>query len=116
MKYETGSEIHPHIDYNLCTYGSITFNLNENYEGGEFKFFNGNYTVSLKKGDVLIFPASHFWIHEVTKVTKGTRYSLNSFLLRYPQEVIDKLKNYSNTETSNYIKRTPVDKILGPYN
>jgi hypothetical protein len=45
MKYETGAEIHPHSDHDLGTYGSISFNLNEDYKGGEFKFFNGNYTV-----------------------------------------------------------------------
>jgi hypothetical protein len=45
MKYETGAEIHPHTDHDPGTYGSISFNLNDNYEGGEFKFFNGNYTV-----------------------------------------------------------------------
>jgi predicted 2-oxoglutarate/Fe(II)-dependent dioxygenase YbiX len=80
MKYETGAKIHPHTDHIPNIYGSISFNLNNDYEGGEFKFFNGNYTVSLNKGDALIFPADYFWVHEVTPVTKGERYSINSFL------------------------------------
>jgi predicted 2-oxoglutarate/Fe(II)-dependent dioxygenase YbiX len=85
MKYETGAEIHPHSDHAPGTYGSISFNLNDNYEGGEFKFFNGNYTIPLNKGDALIFPADYFWVHEVTKVTKGERYSINSFIRSHPE-------------------------------
>ena len=79
MEYTTGAEIHPHSDHDMGTYGSISFNLNDDYEGGVFTFFNKKYPVELKKGDALIFPADYFWVHEVTPVTKGTRYSLNSF-------------------------------------
>jgi hypothetical protein len=66
MKYGKEAEIHPHSDHDPNIYGSISFNLNEDYEGGEFKFFNGKYTVPLGKGDALIFPADYFWVHEVT--------------------------------------------------
>ena len=116
MKYETGAEIHPHSDHNSGIYGSISFNLNGNYEGGEFKFFNGNYTVPLSKGDALIFPADYFWVHEVTPVTKGTRYSLNSFLQKYPDKVISHSNYLLDLLYKDYLENCPPEELLGPYN
>ena len=116
MKYSTGAEIHPHSDHDPGIYGSISFNLNENYEGGEFKFFNGNHTIPLKKGDALIFPADFFWVHEVTKVTKGERYSINSFIRNHPEEV-QKQGNYlMGLLAEDYKNRVPPEELLGPYN
>ena len=116
MKYGIGAEIHPHSDYNPGTYGSISFNLNDNYEGGEFKFFNGNHTVFLGKGDALIFPANYFWVHEVTKVTKGERYSINSFIRNNPEEVLNHSSFLTQLLTNDYIQNTPSEELLGPYN
>tara|TARA_B110000503_G_scaffold21646_1_gene32949 strand:- start:5762 stop:6427 length:666 start_codon:yes stop_codon:yes gene_type:complete len=116
MEYKTGAEIHPHSDHAPGTYGSISFNLNDNYEGGEFKFFNGNYTIPLEKGDALIFPADYFWVHEVTPVTKGTRYSLNSFIRNYPLPVLDQGEYLTKIMGEDYIKNVPFEKLLGPYN
>ena len=53
----------------------------------------------LGKGVALIFPAGYFWVHEVDKITKGTRYSINSFLQQVPQEVrleVDNLLDVRN--------------------
>lgn len=116
MKYETGANIHPHSDHSPGTMGSLSFNLNDNYEGGEFKFFNGNYTIPLSKGDALIFPADYFWVHEVTKVTKGERYSINSFIQDIPEEVRHTSDYISNLLINDYIKKTPPEELLGPYN
>jgi hypothetical protein len=116
MKYETGAEIHPHSDHDLGTYGSISFNLNEDYKGGEFKFFNGNYTVPLGKGDALIFPADYFWVHEVTPVTKGVRYSINSFIRSFPENILNQGSFLTNILSDQYINSTPSEELLGPYN
>ena len=116
MKYETGAEIHPHSDHNTGIYGSISFNLNEDYEGGEFKFFNGNYTIPLGKGDALIFPADFFWVHEVTKVTKGERYSINSFIRSSSENILNQGKLLTNVLSDQYINNTPPEELLGPYN
>ncbi len=59
---------------------SIIMNLNEDYEGGEFRFFNGQIKESFKTGDAMIFPAEPIWIHGTDPVTKGTRYCINCFL------------------------------------
>ena len=55
-------------------------NLNEDYEGGEFRFFDGQIKEVFKTGDAMLFPAEPIWIHGTEPVTKGTRYSINCFL------------------------------------
>lgn len=80
LKYEKGKYIKDHTDVGSLTRASCTLNLNENYEGGEFRFFNGKIKQSFKTGDAMIFPAEPIWIHGTEPVTKGIRYSINCFL------------------------------------
>lgn len=87
LKYEKGECIKDHSDVGTATTGgdiraSCTLNLNENYEGGEFRFFDGQIKHSFKTGDAMIFPAEPIWIHGTEPITKGTRYSINCFLHR----------------------------------
>ena len=116
MKYTTGSNIHAHSDHDLGIYGSISFNLNDNYEGGNFKFFNQNHTISLNKGDVLIFPADYFWVHEVTSITSGSRYSVSSFIGSYPLDVLQNIRGLSRALSNDYYQYIDSDELLGPYN
>ena len=88
LKYEPGTKIHPHTDHDPFVYGSATFNLNDNYTGGDFLFWNGAHRVKLEAGEGMIWPADYFWVHEVEPIETGVRYSTNSFLLSIP----DKLK------------------------
>jgi PKHD-type hydroxylase len=53
---------------------SMTIVLNENYEGGEFEFFDGKELIKEKMGTVIAFPS--YLVHKVKPVIKGTRYSL----------------------------------------
>ena len=85
LKYEKGAKIHPHTDHDPFVYGSCTFNLNDNYSGGDFVFWRGKHRLKLEAGEGLIFPSDHFWVHEVEEVTDGVRYSTNSFLQEVPQ-------------------------------
>jgi|TARA_R100000030_G_scaffold76469_1_gene59429 hypothetical protein len=87
LKYDTGTKLHAHVDHDQYVYGSCTFNLNDDYEGGDFLFFKGKHRVKLGKGDALIFPAGFHWVHEVDEIKSGTRYSTNSFLLSVPSTV-----------------------------
>jgi hypothetical protein len=82
LKYEKGQCIKDHsdCDVNGSIRASCTLNLNEDYEGGEFRFFNGRIKHSFKTGDAMIFPAEPIWIHGTEPITKGTRYSINCFL------------------------------------
>ena len=84
MKYEKGSWIHPHVDHDTGIYGSCTINLNTDYEGGTFAFWGGLHKVKLGLGDVMIWPADYFWVHQVEEITEGIRYSANTFLCRHP--------------------------------
>ena len=49
---------------------SVVGLLNDNYEGGDFVMFE-DYKVSLKKGDVLVFPSNFLYPHKVTPVKKA---------------------------------------------
>lgn len=57
---------------------SLTLNLNDDYEGGEFEINVGKESNPIKcetkKGRAIIFPS--FVVHRVTPVTKGVRKSL----------------------------------------
>ena len=86
LKYETGAQIHPHVDHSRGVYGSCTINLNDNYSGGEFGFWGNKEKVKLKKGEGLIFPADFYWVHQVNPIEKGQRYSTNCFLQDYEEE------------------------------
>ena len=92
MKYEKGSWIHPHVDHDVGIYGSCTINLNTDYEGGTFAFWGGHHKVKLGLGDVMIWPADYFWVHEVEEITAGTRYSANCFLCREPMHLPEECK------------------------
>ena len=52
--------------------------LNDEYEGGDL-YISKNKTV-MKKGDLIIFPSSFMFPHEVKTVTKGVRHSYVSWL------------------------------------
>mgnify|MGYP003627535794 FL=1 len=80
LKYNKGQYIGDHSDINETTRASCTLNLNENYSGGEFRFFDGKIKEIFKTGDAIIFPAEPIWIHGTEPITKGSRYSINCFL------------------------------------
>lgn len=101
MKYEPGEWIHPHTDWGHFIHASCTFALNDNYEGGDFLFFNGKHRVKLKKGDAMIWPADCFWVHEVAPVISGVRYSTNSFICSLDFNNINLLSNMANERMMN---------------
>tara|TARA_R100001086_G_scaffold249851_2_gene191312 strand:+ start:485 stop:1072 length:588 start_codon:yes stop_codon:yes gene_type:complete len=80
IKYEIGQCIKDHSDVADNIRGSCTINLNDNYEGGEFRFFNGKKKIKLNCGEAIIFPAEPIWIHGTDPIIKGARYSINCFL------------------------------------
>jgi|TARA_A100000171_G_scaffold23758_1_gene22116 hypothetical protein len=80
IKYEVGQQITDHSDVGHTTRGSLTINLNDGYEGGEFRFFGGQVKLNLSEGEAMLFPAEPLWIHGTEPVTKGARYTINCFL------------------------------------
>ena len=60
---------------------SCSFILNDDFEGGEFAFFDRELKYKLEKGDAIMFPSNFMYPHEVMPVTKGTRYSIVTWFI-----------------------------------
>jgi predicted 2-oxoglutarate/Fe(II)-dependent dioxygenase YbiX len=109
LKYGLNDYIHPHIDFDTGTVGSCIINLNSDYAGGELTFFNGEYSIKLNEGDVIIFPADIFWVHEIKPITSGERFSFNCFIqtltleqLRHIHYSIDAFRLINDNFESEY--------------
>lgn len=78
LKYETGGFYTIHTDSfkDGPRAVSCSFALNDDYEGGEFAFFDRELVYNLKKGSCIMFPSNFMYPHEVMPVTNGTRYSI----------------------------------------
>jgi len=86
LRYVKGNFYNTHIDsfHTINRQISIIINLNENYEGGDIVFMHPTtrkpYSkISLKTGEMLMFPSNFMYPHQVTKITKGVRYSCVSW-------------------------------------
>ena len=55
---------------------SCSFLLNDDYEGGEFAFFDREIMIKGGKGSIVMFPSNFMFPHEILPVTSGTRYSI----------------------------------------
>jgi predicted 2-oxoglutarate/Fe(II)-dependent dioxygenase YbiX len=55
---------------------SCSFILNDNFDGGEFAFFNRELKYKIPKGSAIMFPSNFMFPHEIMKVTSGIRYSI----------------------------------------
>ena len=78
LRYETGQFYTQHTDsyekHFRCI--SCSFALNDEYEGGEFAFFDRKTTIRLPKGAAIMFPSNFMYPHEILPVLSGTRYSV----------------------------------------
>jgi predicted 2-oxoglutarate/Fe(II)-dependent dioxygenase YbiX len=89
VRWTEGYELMPHADaenpdgskheFFWRDFGTVTF-LNEDFEGGDLYLPNQNITIKAKVGYSAIFPGNLEYLHGVSKVTKGTRYTIASFL------------------------------------
>jgi len=77
LKYETGGFYKKHTDDVMGTPRRIAISilLNEEYQGGEFQFFE-DYKVQGGTGTAIAFPANYCYPHEVLPILEGTRYSI----------------------------------------
>jgi predicted 2-oxoglutarate/Fe(II)-dependent dioxygenase YbiX len=60
---------------------SCSFALNDDYEGGEWAFFNREKIIKVPKGAAVLFPSNFMYPHEIIPVTKGTRYSIVTWFI-----------------------------------
>lgn len=78
LRYTKGQFYKQHVDSSrrFPRELSCSIILNDDYEGGEFSFFNNTEKYKLTKGSVIVFPSNFLFPHQILPVTKGTRYSI----------------------------------------
>jgi predicted 2-oxoglutarate/Fe(II)-dependent dioxygenase YbiX len=83
LKYEVGQFYVQHTDSFKGRPRAIScsFILNDDYEGGEFAFFDRELVYKLKKGSCIMFPSNFMYPHEIMPVTSGTRYSIITWFI-----------------------------------
>ncbi len=83
LRYKEGQFYKEHVDCFSLQPRSIScsFILNDDYEGGEFSFFQKELVYQPKLGSALIFPSNFMFPHEVLPVTAGTRYSVVTWFI-----------------------------------
>ncbi len=81
-RYKKDGYYGPHVDASGRRPRELSCSmiLNDEYEGGQFAFFDRQVTLNLKKGDIIIFPSNFMYPHEVLPVTSGTRYALVTWI------------------------------------
>jgi|TARA_R100001224_G_C4001167_1_gene142729 Rps23 Pro-64 3,4-dihydroxylase Tpa1-like proline 4-hydroxylase len=86
LKYKVGGKYEVHIDQytNIPRVLSIIMNLNDEYEGGDLVFTdqqsNEIKKIKLGMGSIVFFPSNFMYPHTIKPITKGTRYSIVSWL------------------------------------
>lgn len=87
-RYNVGTNMKIHCDHistlfdgNIKGIPTLTIlgALNNNYRGGELIFW-GDEEIKLEIGQVMIFPSTFMYPHQVNTITKGTRYSFVSWV------------------------------------
>ena len=53
--------------------------INDNYEGGEIYFPNQNIAIKPKEGQAIFFPGDKEYLHGVTTITAGERFTSPAF-------------------------------------
>jgi predicted 2-oxoglutarate/Fe(II)-dependent dioxygenase YbiX len=87
LKYERGGKYEIHTDHGYTVQRTLTFilNLNEDYEGGDFVFYNQNNSemkrVKCTTATCIMFPSNFQYPHRIEPITKGTRYSIVAWLI-----------------------------------
>jgi hypothetical protein len=86
-RYKEGHFMSRHVDNIHHSHGqkwgypqvSALLYLNDDYEGGEFQV--SNTVLSPSKGSAIVFPSNFIYPHSVSKITKGTRWSIITWLM-----------------------------------
>ncbi len=60
---------------------SCSIQLNDDYDGGEFAFFDREIMIRGKTGSIIMFPSNFMYPHEIMPVLRGTRYATISWLV-----------------------------------
>jgi len=74
--YESQIEKYPYL---WSGHLSVLGYLNDDYEGGELYFPQFNHVIRPKKNMLILFPGSTHYVHGVSEVTSGTRYTISQW-------------------------------------
>jgi hypothetical protein len=76
LRYGKGQKFDEHSDRTMFFPRtiSLTYYINDEYEGGEIEFVNFNLKVKSKKNQLLVFPSNDLYAHKVHSVVDGLRY------------------------------------------
>lgn len=83
LRYQEGEFYSEHTDHFLQAprIVSCSFTLNDDFEGGEFSFFNRELKYYPPKGSALMFPSNFLYPHEVIPVKRRVRYSIITWFI-----------------------------------
>jgi predicted 2-oxoglutarate/Fe(II)-dependent dioxygenase YbiX len=83
LRYQTNGYYSLHTDSfkDIPRSVSCSFNLNDDYEGGEFAFFDREMVIRAPKGSAIVFPSNFMYPHEIMEVKSGTRYSVVTWFI-----------------------------------
>jgi predicted 2-oxoglutarate/Fe(II)-dependent dioxygenase YbiX len=84
LKYEEGDFYIQHTDSCGTTSNRIiscSIQLNDDYDGGEFAFFNREMMIRSKKGSMIMFPSNFMFPHEIMPIIRGTRYAIITWFI-----------------------------------
>jgi predicted 2-oxoglutarate/Fe(II)-dependent dioxygenase YbiX len=83
LRYTEGQFYTEHVDSFKARPRAVSCSLalNDDYEGGEFSFFNQEIKHKIPKGSAILFPSNFMYPHEIMPVTKGTRYSIVTWFI-----------------------------------
>ena len=82
LKYGAGHYFIDHVDDGLFMTRkvSVVYYFNDDYVGGEIVFPRFDVEIKPKAGQLLLFPASYVYNHNVNEIKEGTRYSMVNWL------------------------------------
>ena len=78
-KGEESHEYKEHVDHSQFTKPrliSCSLLLNDDYEGGNFSFFGGEYVVSRLAYSAIVVPSNPCFPHSITPIYQGDRHSI----------------------------------------
>jgi hypothetical protein len=82
-KGSESQEYKEHVDHSRFNKPRIltcSMLLNDDYEGGNFSFFDNEYVVSRLAYSAIVFPSNYCFPHAITPVSKGDRHAIITWI------------------------------------
>jgi hypothetical protein len=83
------------------------FYINDDYEGGELYFPNQGIQFKPKRGSAYFFPGDMNYVHGVTKIKSGIRYTCPFFW-----EILEHTGEIKPDSTKEYYRIFPNDEVI----